>query len=254
MCRYFIQLAYNGRNYHGWQIQPNGISIQEELQNAISLLLREKVDITGCGRTDTGVHAQDFYAHFDAEKYLDNIEREKLVQRLNSFLGEDILIKKIYIVKPEVHARFDALSRTYQYHVGLSKLPFRNDFTHHIFYVPDISLMNQGAQLLFKYEDFSCFSKLHTQTKTNNCKILYAQWSFAGDELVFTIKANRFLRNMVRAIVGTLLDVGRRKITLDDLQKILDSKNRSCAGTSMPAKALFLTEVEYPEDIFVTNK
>jgi len=243
--RYFIHLAYNGTPYHGWQIQPNATSVQETLENAFSLLLGEDIGIVGCGRTDTGVHASDFYAHFETEQELSDTELTQLTFKVNSFLSEDIRIYRIFVVNDDVHARFSATARTYQYHVSNVKQPFGKDFCHRVFYKPDIELMNQAANILFEYTDFTSFSKLHTQTATNNCTILYARWDMVGEEYVFTISANRFLRNMVRAITGTLLEVGRGKLSLDDFRKVIESKNRCNAGTSLPAKALFLTKVEY---------
>ena len=243
--RYFIHLAYNGTTYHGWQIQPNASSVQETLENAFSLLLGETIGIVGCGRTDTGVHASDFYAHFEIEKELSEVDLAQLTFKANSFLSEDIRIYRIFVVNDDVHARFSATARTYQYHVSNVKQPFGKDFCHRVFYNPDIELMNKAADILFEYTDFTSFSKLHTQTATNNCTILYARWDMVGEEYVFTISANRFLRNMVRAITGTLLEVGRGKLSLDDFRKVIESKNRCNAGTSLPAKALFLTKVEY---------
>ena len=243
--RYFIHLAYNGTPYHGWQIQPNASSVQETLENAFSLLLGETIGIVGCGRTDTGVHAAGFYAHFETEKELSEVDLAQLTFKANSFLSEDIRIYRIFVVNDDVHARFSATARTYQYHVSNVKQPFGKDFCHRVFYKLDIEMMNKAADILFEYTDFTSFSKLHTQTATNNCTILYARWDMVGEEYVFTISANRFLRNMVRAITGTLLEVGRGKLSLDDFRKVIESKNRCNAGTSLPAKALFLTKVEY---------
>lgn len=243
--RYFIHLAYNGTPYHGWQIQPNASSVQETLENAFSLLLGETIGIVGCGRTDTGVHAADFYAHFETEQELSEANLTQLTFKANSFLSDDIRIYRIFMVNNDVHARFSATARTYQYHVSNVKQPFGKDFCHRVFYKPDIELMNKAAKILFEYTDFTSFSKLHTQTATNNCTILYARWDMVEEEYVFTISANRFLRNMVRAITGTLLEVGRGKLSLDDFRKVIESKNRCNAGTSLPAKALFLTKVEY---------
>ena len=243
--RYFIHLAYNGTPYHGWQIQPNASSVQETLENAFSLLLGETIGIVGCGRTDTGVHAADFYAHFETEQELSEANLTQLTFKANSFLSDDIRIYRIFMVNNDVHARFSATARTYQYHVSNVKQPFGKDFCHRVFYKPDIEMMNKAAKILFEYTDFTSFSKLHTQTATNNCTILYARWDMVEEEYVFTISANRFLRNMVRAITGTLLEVGRGKLSLDDFRKVIESKNRCNAGTSLPAKALFLTKVEY---------
>ena len=245
--RYFIHLAYNGTDFHGWQIQPNAKTVQETLEGALSVLLKSAIQLTGCGRTDAGVHASDFYAHFDLQTLLSPEECRRLSHRLNAFLDEYIVIHNIFQVADAAHARFDALSRTYQYHITTEKQPFKKDFVHRIYYAPDIDLMNKAAEILFEYEDFTSFSKVHTQTKTNLCKILHARWENVGEnEMVFTIKANRFLRNMVRAVTGTLLEVGRGKISCEEMHTIIRSKNRSEAGTSLPAKALFLTKVEYP--------
>ena len=243
--RYFMHLAYNGTPYHGWQIQPNADSVQETLECALGKLCGEELNIVGCGRTDTGVHAKDFYAHFDTQQQFDEAQLKQLTFKLNAFLPEEILIFNIFPVPDDLHARFSATARTYQYHVSEQKQPFGKDFTHRVYVPLDENLMNTAAAMLLGEHDFTSFSKLHTQTATNICNVTYAHWERTGDELVFTIKANRFLRNMVRAIAGTLIDVGRGKTTLDDLQRIIDSKDRCSAGTSLPAKALFLTEIEY---------
>lgn len=243
--RYFIELAYKGTSYFGWQIQPNRISVQEELTKCLSLILSEDISITGCGRTDTGVHAKFFVAHFDS-KHNDLDKQENLIFKFNRFLSPDISIYKIYKVQNDAHARFDAISRTYEYHISQIKNPFLKEYTHHIYGDLDIEKMNEAANILFEYEDFTSFSKLHTDAKTNLCKIMYAKWEIRDNNLlVFKIQANRFLRNMVRAITGTLLDVGLSKITVEDFRKIIEAKNRCDAGTSMPAKALYLTGVEY---------
>ncbi len=243
--RYFMHLAYNGTPYHGWQIQPNADSVQQTLEYALGKLSGEELNIVGCGRTDTGVHAKDFYAHFDTQQQFDEAQLKQLTFKLNAFLPEEILIFGIFPVADDLHARFSATARTYQYHVSEQKQPFGKDFTHRVYVPLDENLMNTAAAMLLGEHDFTSFSKLHTQTATNICNVTYAHWERTGDELVFTIKANRFLRNMVRAIAGTLIDVGRGKTTLNDLQRIIDSKDRCSAGTSLPAKALFLTEVEY---------
>lgn len=248
--RYFIHLAYNGTSYHGWQVQPNAVTVQEVLENALTLLLKTQIHLIGCGRTDTGVHASDFYAHFDVESILSQENCSQLTHKLNAFLNDDIVIFRIFPVEDSAHARFDALSRTYQYYIGKTKLPFRKEFIHRINYEVDRDLMNRACDILLQYEDFTSFSKTHTQTKTNLCHIMYAGWQETSDELIFTIKANRFLRNMVRAITGTLLDIGRGKIHYHEMHNIIQSKNRSDAGKSLPAKALFLTNVEYPADVF----
>jgi len=240
--RFFIKIAYNGSNYHGWQIQTNASSVQGELNKALSTLLREKILVYGAGRTDTGVHAKEMYAHFDIDHSFDS---EKLIYKLNKFLPEDISCFSIYEVKADAHVRFDATARTYEYWVSQHKNPF---LTGSAFYFPfplDIENMNNAATILLNHTDFSCFSKSNTDTFTNNCDITYAKWEIQGDKLVFTITANRFLRNMVRAIVGTLLDVGQGRVAIEDIQTILDSKSRGEAGQSVPAHGLYLTKVSY---------
>ncbi len=248
--RYFIKLAYNGKNYHGWQMQDNAITIQSVINDALSKLLEEEINVTGCGRTDTGVHAKEFYAHFDINKILNKNDWDNIVFKLNNFLNDSIVIFNIIHVKPDSHARFDAISRTYQYFISRQKDPFDNDFSYYVYGDINIDLMNEGAKILYEYEDFTSFSKLHSDVKTNNCKILDTKWIEREDKLIFTITADRFLRNMVRAIVGTLLDVGKKKISFKDFRKIIESKNRSDAGYSVPAKGLFLTKIEYPDDIY----
>lgn len=243
--RYFIHLAYNGANYCGWQTQPDLPTVQLTLEQALTTLLRKPTPIVGCGRTDTGVHASDFYAHFTSET---EIETEKLTFKLNSFLPADIAIFEIFAVKENAHARFDAIARTYQYHVSDKRLPFKQGLYSRIYFQPDLSLMNEGAKLLMEYEDFTSFAKLHTQVKTNICHLSQALWEEREDEWIFTIRSNRFLRNMVRSVTGTLLDVGRGKLSLEGLREIVEKKNRCAAGVSMPPQGLFLTRVEYPFD------
>ncbi len=243
MRRYFLHLAYNGSRYHGWQIQPNDISVQEELEKCLSLKLGEKISLTGCGRTDTGVHARNFYAHFDIEKEISNCE--EFVYRLNIFLPNDIVIYKCWEVDNNLHARFDATSRTYHYYITQNKNPFHLQDAFYYHGKLDVELMQEAAYILFEYTDFTSFSKLHTQVKTNNCKIMEARFFKENDLLVFEIKADRFLRNMVRAVVGTLLEVGRGKLSLEQFRDVIEKKNRCSAGTSMPAHALFLEEVTY---------
>ena len=241
--RYFIHLAYNGANYCGWQTQPTLPTVQQTIEEALSTLMRCSVAIVGCGRTDTGVHASDFYAHFDCDD--DSLDTTQLTFKLNSFLPQDIAIFEIFEVAPAAHARFDATARTYQYHVSDRRLPFRQGLYSRIYFQPDIDKMNEAATLLMQYEDFTSFAKLHTQVKTNICHLTAARWDEVGDEWVFTIRSNRFLRNMVRSVTGTLLDVGRGKLSLDGLQEIVERKDRCAAGVSMPAQGLFLTKVEY---------
>ncbi len=242
MGRYFIHLAYNGASYCGWQTQPELPTVQLTLEQALSTLLRQKVAVVGCGRTDTGVHASDFYAHFDAGE----VETQQLVFKLNNILPPDIAIYDIFPVTQNAHARFDATARTYQYHVSQERLPFRQGQYCRIYYKPDIDLMNEAARVLMEYEDFTSFAKLHTQVKTNICHLSVAHWEESAGEYVFTIRSNRFLRNMVRSVTGTLLDVGRGKLTIEGLREIIEKKDRCAAGVSMPACGLFLTKVEYP--------
>jgi len=247
VSRYFIELAYNGRNFHGWQIQPNGITVQEALQKALGILLRQKTEITGCGRTDAGVHARQFFAHVDLDLDLAGISADMLTYKLNHLLDKDIAILRIFKVNASAHSRFDALSRTYEYRLRRDKYPFDQEYTYRSAYPQlDFELMNQAAALLFNYTDFSSFSKTGTDVKTNNCKIMQAQWRFENGVWILTIQANRFLRNMVRAIVGTLLELGSGKIDLDGFKKIIESKNRSKAGWSVPAHGLALVKLEYP--------
>ncbi len=249
MKRFFIYLSYNGKNYCGWQIQPNGISVQETLEKALSTLLRKEISVTGAGRTDAGVHASLMPAHFDWDE--SDLDPVQLVEKLNRILPADIAVSQIVPVLENAHARFDAISRTYKYYLSSRKDPFRHEYTHRIHGKIDVDEMNHAAARLFDYTDFTSFSKLHTDVKTNNCQMMYAQWEYVNNEYIFTIQADRFLRNMVRAIVGTLLDVGRGKISADDFCRIIEAKDRSKAGTSVPGNALFLVSVNYPENIFI---
>ncbi len=246
--RYFIYLSYNGSAYHGWQIQPNGISVQEVLSKALSTILRTEIEITGAGRTDSGVHACLMVAHFDFDG---EFETQHLTTKLNSILPNDIAIYNIREVKLDAHARFDAILRRYEYHIVTSKSVFRNGLTARFAENLDIEKMNEAAARLFEFSDFTSFSKLHTDAKTNNCVIKQAKWEKKEDELIFTIEADRFLRNMVRAIVGTLLEVGRGKMTVDEFCKIIEAKNRCKAGVSVPASGLFLVDIKYPDEIYL---
>lgn len=249
--RYFVHLAYNGANYCGWQTQPGLPTVQQTLEQALSTLLRQPIAIVGCGRTDTGVHAADFYAHFDYVPSLPAsrpLDPQQLAFKLNSYLPADIAIFDIFAVKDNAHARFDAIARTYQYHVSDQRLPFCQGLYSRIYFRPDLDLMNQAAQILMEYDDFTSFAKLHTQVKTNICHLSHAHWDTLDGQWVFTIRSNRFLRNMVRSVTGTLLDVGRGKLTLDGLRQIIECKDRCAAGVSMPPQGLFLTRVEYPWD------
>lgn len=258
--RYFLELAYNGTNYHGWQSQPNAVGVQELVNQALSTVFRSNIETTGAGRTDTGVHARQLYAHFDApqppkggasitEKETGNSQlttHNSLLRSINALLPHDIAVKQLIPVAPDAHARFDATLRSYEYHIHFEKDPFMHNFSWQLRDRPDVQLMNAGAKIIMEYTDFSCFSKSNTQVKTNNCKISRAEWLEQGDKLIFHISADRFLRNMVRAIVGTLIMVGKREIEPEEVRNIIESKNRSKAGTSVPACGLYLTEVKYP--------
>ncbi|MDA9893394.1 tRNA pseudouridine(38-40) synthase TruA [Flavobacteriaceae bacterium] len=246
--RYFLEFSYAGTNYHGWQRQPNAVSVQEVLEHALGTLLKVTTPLLAAGRTDTGVHARQMFAHFDGELSQETFQH--LVYQLNQFLPQDIVIHSLRQVKEEVHARFDALSRSYEYHFALGKTPFGNSMHYRINQPLDVDLMNQAADILLTYEDFECFSKSKTDVKTFLCDISYARWSKTKKGYIFTITANRFLRNMVRAIVGTLIEIGLKKKTIEDLHEIIKSKNRSKAGYSVPAQGLFLTRIEYPASIY----
>lgn len=245
--RYFIELAYNGTRFNGWQVQPNAPSVQEHLEKALSTICREPIAVTGAGRTDTGVHARLMVAHFESDN--ENLDNPDFSYKLNSFLSSDISIFRIYKVNPEAHARFDALSRTYHYYIACVKDPFSQETAWFFKYPLDVAKMNEACNVLFEYIDFTSFSKLHTDVKTNNCKIFRAEWKEEGNKLVFIIRADRFLRNMVRAIVGTMVEVGQGKISVDDFRSIIEKKDRGLAGVSVPPQGLFLTGIEYPETI-----
>jgi tRNA pseudouridine38-40 synthase len=243
--RYFIEIAYNGTAYHGWQTQKNANSVQEVLNKALSTICREEVETLGCGRTDTGVHARQLLAHFDLSNEADVLDPRFLLS-LNSLLPYDISVKDIFQVKADAHARFDATRRSYEYHIHFKKDPFKHNLSWLLRDVPDIKLMNEAARIIKEYTDFSCFSKSNTQTFTNNCVISRAEWVDSSEGIIFHISADRFLRNMVRAIVGTLLRVGKKEIEPEEIRIIVESKNRSNAGESVPACGLYLTEVCYP--------
>ncbi len=242
--RFFIDLSYKGAAYHGWQNQPNATTVQEVLEHAISTLLGEAIKIVGAGRTDTGVHALQMIAHFN---YDENIDAEQLVYKLNAFLPPDISIRSVKQVNVEAHARFDALSRAYKYYVHQKKDPFKIDSSYYFKSDLDIDKMNHASNLLLGHKNFKCFSRTHTDVKTYNCDVKTAIWERNGDHLVFTIEADRFLRNMVRAIVGTMLEIGQGKMTEKEFRSVLDSQDRSKAGPSAPAHGLFLTRIDYPE-------
>ncbi len=244
--RYFIEIAYNGKNYYGWQRQPKQISVQQILEETLSTLLRKEIKLTGAGRTDAGVHAKQLFAHFDFEGIGDF---DDFIFRMNSFLPKDISVKNIFEVKEDAHARFDAVEREYEYIISIKKDPFSQDFAFQINNIPNVELMNQAAEMLLTHRDFQCFSRSKTDVKTYNCTIVKAHWEAKNNRLIFTIAADRFLRNMVRAIVGTLLDLGYGKTTLEDFKAILNSKSREKAGASAPAHGLYLTKVIYPDNI-----
>ncbi|MFY0603182.1 MAG: tRNA pseudouridine(38-40) synthase TruA [Flavobacteriaceae bacterium] len=240
--RYFIELSYHGKQYHGWQIQPDANSVQNEIHKALSTVLQENILVVGAGRTDTGVHASQMFAHFDSDKELD----KSYLYKFNAVLPNDIVISDVFKVKDEKHARFDAVKRSYEYRIWLGRNVFLLDTTMQIHNkILDVDLMNEACKSLVKHKDFEAFSKVQTEVHTFLCNISNAVWRKEGNALIFYITANRFLRNMVRAIVGTLLEVGTQKITIAEFEKIIESKDRSNAGTSAPAKGLFLTEVTY---------
>ena len=240
--RYFIKISYKGTNYHGWQSQPNAISVQEVLNKALSTILNSEIDCMGAGRTDTGVHAQEMFAHFDIYK---EIDVENSIHKLNSFLPKDIVVFDIQKVHDAAHARFDAKKRTYQYHINTFKDAFSSEQSWYYHHKLDLELMNRACEILLKYTDFQAFSKVHTEVNTFDCKIQEAFFKQENNKIIFTISADRFLRNMVRAIVGTLVNVGLKKITLQDFNEIILSKNRKNAGFSVPAHGLYLTKIEY---------
>lgn len=241
--RYFIEFAYNGKNYHGFQAQPNATSVQETLTKALQLLIDQSIEIVGAGRTDSGVHAKQMFAHFDIESQIDT---SHWLPKLNAYLPKDIVIYDIFEVNNEAHARFDATARTYEYHMHTYKDAFLEDISWYYFQKLDLFKMNEACKILFKHTDFECFSKVHTEVHTFNCKIIEANWKQYGNQLIFKIQADRFLRNMVRAIVGTMINIGNGKTTLEEFEAIIESKNRSKAGFSVPAHGLFLVKVDYP--------
>lgn len=240
--RYFIKFSYNGTKYHGWQSQPNAHSVQETLGKALSVVLHSEVSLMGAGRTDTGVHAKEMFAHFDFEMTIDSL---KTIHQLNSYLPSDIAIFDIIRVNNDAHARFDATKRTYEYHIHSFKNVFLEQQSWYYKKELDVALMNAAATILLEHEDFQCFSKVNTEVNTFNCKITEAFWQKENNQYVFTISANRFLRNMVRAIVGTLIKVGLHQITLTEFNAIIESKSRSEAGFSVPAHGLYLIKIEY---------
>lgn len=241
--RYFIFLGYDGSNYHGWQVQPNGNSVQAELQKALSILLRKPTEVVGAGRTDAGVHAVDMAAHFDTDAQVDCAQ---LAYKLNRLLPCDISVREVSEVAPEMHARFSAKARTYYYYIHTHKDPFVRRHSCFIHYMLDFELMNEAGRMLTTFSDFGAFCKTHTDVKTTICQVSRAEWERIDDNHYrFVITANRFLRNMVRAVVGTLIDVGRHRLSLDEFRLVVESGRRTEAGESMPAHALFLQKVDY---------
>lgn len=250
--RYFIQLAYKGTHYHGWQRQPNAISVQQKLEEALSTVLRRDIQVTGAGRTDTGVHASRFFAHFDAVPPLEDTEHARF--KANNYLPWDIAIQRIFEVVPRAHARYDAIAREYQYQITQEKDPFRREFA--VFYPQalDFERMNEAAALLKQYTDFTSFAVAHGNAKTNLCTISHAVWTQQDSLHIFTIRANRFLRKMVRSIVGTLFEAGRGKLTPEEFRQIIESRNRTKAGKSVAPHGLFLTGIVYPDSIYPVHK
>jgi len=248
--RYFIYISYKGTSYHGWQVQPNSVTVQKILDEALSVVLNEKISTIGAGRTDTGVHALVFCAHFDS-KTTDLETSEKIIFRLNCYLPEDISVFSIKKVVADANARYSAISRTYKYYISRTKDPFFSNSSWYLHADVDISIMNEASKILSGHSDFTSFSKLHSGTKTNICRIYFAIWEIQENRFIFTIKADRFLRNMVRAIVGTMIELGTGKMNLEKFEEVILAKDRCRAGKSAPAKGLFLIEIEYPDEIFI---
>jgi tRNA pseudouridine38-40 synthase len=252
MARYFLTLSYNGNDFNGWQIQDNTPNtVEQVLEEKLSMLLKEKIELVGCGRTDTGVNARNFVAHFDSH-CSDLVSNKKhWIYKFNTVLPPSVAVHDIQKVKDNAHARFDAGQRVYYYYLNQRKDPFRDTFSWYVYGELDFVRMNEAAKLLYKYEDFTSFSKLNTQNKTNNCRITKALWQKSGPyEWRFTIKADRFLRGMVRAVVGTLVMVGKGKLSIDDFRKIIEARDRNLAGNNAPANALFLSGISYPEEVY----
>lgn len=265
IVRYFIEIAFKGTNYHGWQVQNNAITVQEVLDRGLSTVLRQPIATVGCGRTDAGVHAKQLYAHFDVEQVemehgnedstlKNGLQITRYLRGINALMPQDIAALSLFLVDKDAHARFHAVSRTYEYHIHYGKNPFLTDFSWQIRDELNLDNMNKAALIMLSYQDFSCFSKSNTQVFTNNCDISYAKWRRTDDgHLIFEITANRFLRNMVRAIVGTLVEIGKGHQEISYIRKVLESKNRSLAGVSVPACGLYLGKVVYPELISRRN-
>jgi len=252
MARFFLTLSYNGTDFNGWQIQDNTPNtVEQVLEDKLSMLLKEEIDLVGCGRTDAGVHAKNYVAHFDSHCSDLIANKDHWIYKFNTVLPPAISIQNIQKVKDTTHARFEARQRVYYYYLNKQKNPFRDAFSWYVYGELDFELMNKAAATLLEYEDFTSFSKVNTQNKTNNCKITKALWQKSGEyEWRFTIRADRFLRGMVRAIVGTLVMVGKNKLTIGDFRKIIEAKDRTVAGNNAPANALFLTGISYPKEVF----
>lgn len=250
--RYFLKLAYQGTEFHGWQIQPDVTSVQEEIEEKLTTIFQKKTSLVGCGRTDTGVHAREFYAHFDTDEQI-SLEQDHLLHKLNTMLHPHIGIESIFEVRPDAHARFDATRRSYEYHISRIKDPFNGTLSYKLAVDLDLKRMNKACELLLGEQDFGCFCKTRADNHTNLCTVYSAGWKHEENKLIFRITANRFLRNMVRAIVGTMLDIGQVKIEVSKLKNIIASQDRTMAGRSVPAHGLYLTKVEYPSEIFQSN-
>lgn len=246
--RYFLKLSYNGSEYHGWQRQDDVASIQQEIEEKLSIVFQSEISVTGCGRTDTGVHAKEFFAHFDVKNTIQDLGL--LLHKLNTMLSTSIAIQEIIPTTHEAHARFDATKRSYEYRITRAKNPFEHK-TAYRFNIPlNLELMNKAGKLMLGKKDFGCFCKANADNFTNICTVYEANWKQENDLIVFKITANRFLRNMVRAVVGTMLEIGEEKMELEGFQQVLDSKDRTAAGRSVPACGLYLTKVEYPPELF----
>ena len=250
MYRYFIHMAYDGTDYCGWQIQPNEKTVQQVMEHALTTILRQEISVTGAGRTDTGVHASKFIAHFDVDdsgKLSLPLEpsSEEFLFKLNRFLPPDIVVYKIYPVASDMHARFSATYRSYHYHISSIKPLYTRNYSLHIYGILDLTAIQECCSIILQTTDFTSFAKLHSDAHTNNCKVMFAQWKEVEQGYLFDIRADRFLRNMVRSLTGTLLDAGQGKISVQEFQDIVDAKDRSKAGQSAPARGLFLVDISY---------
>lgn len=251
IMRYFVKLSYKGTNYHGWQFQPNAKSVQGELERIFAIILQTPTPITGAGRTDAGVHAKDYVAHFDMDNKVFEQDINQLIYKLNSLLPLDIAVHKIFKVKQTSHARFDATKRTYHYYINYRKNPFLIDTAWMQYSLLNVDLMNKACEILMQYDDFTSFAKLHADNKTNICELMEAKWTHNKNERYykFEISANRFLRNMVRAIIGSMIEIGKGKTNLEEFRSVIEAKDRNYGGISVPAKGLFLVEIEYPKQV-----